>query len=154
MEVALDGESDLDVTEVRHALPAIRKTQTAGAGAGAGEVTEGDSPASSVSSGRADNGSSSSSSNNTGNGDDNSGSSTGSGNVPTLVGRETYRQRWNGKISALQGGHTRFQSRQYQMSVDTADALLVHAQRTVEEDTAIERVHDLLLEGRLEEEHE
>ena len=40
------------------------------------------------------------------------------------------------------------------MSADTADALLAHAQRTVEEDTAIERVHDLLLEGRLEEEHE
>ena len=39
------------------------------------------------------------------------------------------------------------------MSTDTADALLAHAQRTVEEDTAIERVHGLLLEERLEEEH-
>ena len=35
----------------------------------------------------------------------------------------------------------------------TADALLAHAERTVEEDTAIERVHGLLLEERLEEEH-
>ena len=33
------------------------------------------------------------------------------------------------------------------------DALLAHAQRTVEEDTATERVHDLLLEGLLEKEH-
>ena len=40
------------------------------------------------------------------------------------------------------------------MSADTADALLTHARRTEEEDTATERVHDLLLEGRLEEEHE
>ena len=40
------------------------------------------------------------------------------------------------------------------MSADTADALLTHARRTEEEDTATERVHDLLLEGCLEEEHE
>ena len=39
------------------------------------------------------------------------------------------------------------------MSMDTADALLAQAQRTVEEDTAIERVHGLVLEERLEEEH-
>ena len=39
------------------------------------------------------------------------------------------------------------------MSMDTADALVAHAQRTVEEDTAIERVHSLLLEELLEEEH-
>ena len=44
--VDLDGESDLDVTEVGHVLPAIRKTQTAEARAGAGGVAEGDSPAS------------------------------------------------------------------------------------------------------------
>ena len=41
MEVDLDGESDLDVTEVGHVLPAIRKAQTAGARAGAGGVAEG-----------------------------------------------------------------------------------------------------------------
>ena len=35
MEVDLNGESDLDVTEVGHVLPAIRKKQTAEAGAGA-----------------------------------------------------------------------------------------------------------------------
>ena len=35
------------------------------------------------------------------------------------------------------------------MSADTADALLAHVQRTVDEDTAIEQVHDLLLEGAL-----
>ena len=40
------------------------------------------------------------------------------------------------------------------MSADTADALLTYARRTEEEDTATERVYDLLLEGRLEEEHE
>ena len=39
------------------------------------------------------------------------------------------------------------------MRMDTADALVAHAQRTVEEDTAIERVHSLLLEERLEEKH-
>ena len=183
VEVDLDGESNLDVTEVGHVLPAIRKTQTEEGGAGAGGVAEGDSPASSVSSGRADNGSSSSSSSstdssnsssssnsngsnpsssnnssssssNTGNGDDRSGSSTSSGDVPAFAGGEAHRQRWDGKIPTLQGGRPRSQSKQYQMSADTTDALLAHAQRTVEEDTAIERVHDLLLEGRLEEDHE
>ena len=39
------------------------------------------------------------------------------------------------------------------MSTDTADALLAYSQRTVEEDTAIKRVHSLLLEECLEEEH-
>ena len=178
MEVDLDGEFDLDVMEVGHVLPAIRQTQTAEAEAGAGRVAEGNSPASSVSSERADNGSSSStdsnssssssrngsnpssssnssrSSSNTGNGDDTSGGSTSSGDVPGHAGGEGHRQRWDGKIPALQGGRTRSQSRQYQMSADTVDALLAHAQRTVEKDIAIERVHDLLLEGRLEEEHE
>ena len=164
MEVDLDGESDLDVTEVGHVLPAIRRTQTARARAGAGGVAEGASPASSVSSRRADSGinsitdsnsssSSSSSSSNTDNGDDKNGSSISSGDVPALTGGEAHRQRWNGKIPALQGGCTRSQSRQYQMSMDTADALLAHAERTVEEDTAIERVYGLLLEERLEEEH-
>ena len=159
MEVDLDGESDLDVTEVGHVLPAIRKTQRAEAGAGAGGISEGDSPASSVSSGKADSGftsstDSSNSSSNTGNGDDRSGSSTSSGDVPALAGGEAHRQRWDGKIPALQGGRTRSQSRQYQISADTADALLAYAQRTVKEDTAIKRVHDSLLEARLEEEHE
>ena len=168
VEVDLDGESDLDVTEVGHVLPAIQKTQTVGARAKAGGVAEGAYPASSVSSKRADNGitsssnsngrnssnsnsSSSSSSSNTDNGEDKSGSSTSSGDVPALTRREAHRQRWNGKIPALQGGRTRSQSRQYQMSMDTADALVAHVQRTVEEDTAIERVHSLLLEERLEE---
>ena len=160
VEVDLDGESDLDVTEVGHVLPAIRKTQTAGTRARAGGVAEGASPASSVSSRRTDNGhnsssiDSSSSSLNTDNGEDKSGSSTSSRDVPALTGREANQQRWNGKILALQGGRTRSQSRQYQMSMDTADALVAHAQRTVKEDTAIERVHSLLLEKRLEEEHE
>ncbi|CAN0356099.1 unnamed protein product [Ascophyllum nodosum] len=168
VEVDLDGESDLDVTEVGHVLPAIWKTQTAGARAGPGVVAEGASLASWVSSRRADNGisgitdshSSSSSSSNgrssssdTDNGDDKSGSSTSSGDVPALTGGEAHRQRWNGKIPALQGGRTWSQSRQYRMSMDTADALVAHAQRTVEEVTAIERVHSLLLEERLEEEH-
>ena len=40
------------------------------------------------------------------------------------------------------------------MSADTADALPTHARRSEEDDTATERVHDLLLEVRLEEEHE
>ena len=154
MEVDLDGESDLDVTEVGHVLPAIRKAQTAGARAWAGGVAEGASPASSVSSRRADNGiissntdsnsssssnsngrnssSSGSSSSNTGNGNDKSGSNTSSGDVTALTGGVAHRQRWNGKILALQGVLTRSQSRQYQMSTGTADALLAHAQRTVE----------------------
>ena len=138
VEVDLDGESDLDVTEVGHVLPAIRKTQMAGARAGAGGVAEGASPAPSVSSTRTDNGissitdsHSSSSSSNTDNGDDKSGSSNSSGDVPALTGGEAHRQRWNGEIPELQGGRTRSQSRQYQMSMDTADALVAHAQRTV-----------------------
>ena len=45
VEVDVDGESNLDVTEVGHVLSAIRTTQTAVAGAGAGGVAEGDSPA-------------------------------------------------------------------------------------------------------------
>ena len=169
VEIDLDGESDLDVTEVGHVLPAIRKTQTAEARAGVGGVAEGASSASSVSSRRADSGissmtdsnSSSSSSNsngrssssNTDYGDDKSGSSASSGDIPALAGGEAHRQRWNGKIPALQGGRTRSQSRQYQMIFDIVDALLAHAERTVEEDTAMERIHGLLLEERLEEEH-
>ena len=110
VEVDLDGESDLDVTEVGHVLPAIRRTQTAGARAGAGGVAEGASPASSVSSRRADsgissitdsnsssssnsNGRNSSSSSNTDNGDDKRGSSISSGDVPALTGGEAHRQR-------------------------------------------------------------
>ena len=142
MEEDLDGESDLGVTEVGPML-----TATAETGAGAGGVAEGDRAASSDSHGSNSTSSriSSSSGNNT---------STSRGDVPTLVGREAHRQRWDGKIPALQVGRTRSQWRQYQMSADTADARLTHARRTEEEDTATERVHDLLLEGCLEEEHE
>ena len=141
-EEDLNGESDLDVTEVRRML-----TATAETGAEAGGVAEGDSAASSDSHGSSSSSSriSSSSSNNT---------STSRGDIPTLAGREAHRQRWDGKIPALQGGRTRSQSRQPQMSADTADVLLTHDRRTEEENTATERVHDLLLEGRLEEEHE
>ena len=145
----LDGESDLDVTEVGPML-----TATAETGARGGEVAEGDPAASSDSHGSNSTSSrissstnsriSSRSSNNT---------STSRGDGSTLAGREAHRQRWDGKIPALQGGRTRSQSRQHQMSADIADALLTHARRTEEEDTATERVHDLLLEGRLEEEH-
>ena len=112
VEVDSDGESDLDVTEVGHVLPAIQTTQTAGARAGAGGVAEGASLASSVSSrkddngissitdshssrcsnsnGRSSSGSGSSSSSNTDNGDDKSGSSTSSGDVPALTGGEAH----------------------------------------------------------------
>ena len=54
------------------------------------------------------------------------------------------------KIPALQGGRTRSQSKKHQMDADTADALLTHAWRTEEEETATERIHDLLLEEWLE----
>ena len=147
VEEDLDGESDLDVTEVGPMLTAMRKAETAETGAGAGGVAEGDTAASSDSLGSNSTSSriSSTSSNST---------STSRGDVPTFAGREARRQRWDGKIPALQGGRTRSQSRQHQMSADTADALLTHARRTEEEDTATERVHDLLLEGCLEEEHE
>ena len=159
MEEDLDGESDLDVTEVGPMLTAIWKTETTETGAGAGGVAEGDPAASSDSPGSnsTSSGISSTSSNSTSSRISNSSSnstSTSRGDVPTLVGREEHRQRWDGKIPALQGGRKRSQSRQHQMSADTADALLTHARRTEEEDTATERVHDLLLEGRLEEEHE
>ena len=146
VEEDLDGESDLDVTEVGPMLTAMRKTETAETGAGAGGVAEGDPAASSDSPGSNSTSSRISSSS--------SSSSSSRGDVPTLAGREAHRQKWDGKIPALQGGRTRSQSRQHQMSTDTADVLLTHARRTEEEDTATGRVHDLLLEGRLEEEHE
>ena len=79
-----------------------------------------------------------------------SNTSTSRGDVPTLAGREAYRQKWDGKIPALQGGRTRSQSKKHQMDADTADALLTHAWRTEEEETTTERVHDLLLEEWLE----
>ena len=139
-EEDLDGESDLDITGVGRML-----TATAETGAGAGEVAEGDPAASS----------NSHSSNSTSSRISSSSSNSNSrGDVPTLAGREAHRQKWDGKIPALQGGRTRSQSRQHQMNVDTADALLTHDRRTEEEDTATERVHDLLLEERLQEEHE
>ena len=116
---------------------------------------EGNPPTPSVPPGRADFGgingnsgsrvSSSSSSSRT-----SSNTSTSRGDVPTLAGREAYRQKWDGKIPALQGGRTRSQSKKHQMDADTADALLTHAWRTEEEETATERVHDLLLEEWLE----
>ena len=59
-----------------------------------------------------------------------------------LINTHTPDQRFSYQVSLS----TRSQSRQYQMSADTADALLVHSQRTVEEGTAIERLHDLLEE--------
>ena len=158
VEEDLDGESDLDVTEVGPMLTAMRKTETAETGAGAGGVAEGDPAASSGPHGSSSTSSRiSSSSNSTSRrifSSSSNSTSTSRGDVPTLTGREAHRQRWDGKMPALQGGRTRSQSRQHQMSADTADALLTHAQRTEEEDTATEQVHDLLLEGRLEEEHE
>ena len=166
MEEDLDGESDLNVTEVGPMLTAMRKTETAETGAGAGGVAEGDPAASSDSHGSNSSNSRISSSNSTSSrissstssrisSSSNNNTCTSRGDVPTLAGREAHRQkRWDGKIPALQGGRTRSQSRQHQMSADTADALLTHARRTEEEDTATERVHDLLLEGHLKEEHE
>ena len=79
-----------------------------------------------------------------------SNTSTSRGDVPTLAGREAYRQKWDGKIPALQGGRTRSQSKKHQMDADTADALLTNTWRTEEEETTTERVHDLLLEEWLE----
>ena len=155
VEEDLDGESDLDVTEVGPMLTAMRETETAETGAGGGGVAEGDPAASSDSHGSNSTSSRISSSTSGRNSSSSSNNiSTNRGDVPTLAGREAHRQRWDGKIPALQGGRTRSQSRQHQMSAGIADALLTHARRTEEEDTATERVHDLLLEGRLEEEHE
>ena len=99
MEEDLDGESDLDVTEVGSMLTAIRKTETVETGAGAGGVAEGNPAASMDSSGSNSTSRRTSSSN-----------SSSRGDVPTLAGRETHRQRWDAKIPA-QGGRTRSQSR-------------------------------------------
>ena len=152
VEEDLDGDSDLDVTEVGPMLTAMWKTETAEAGAGAGGVAEGDPAASSDSPGSNSTSSrisgsgsnstssriSSTSSNSTCSRISSSGTNstnTSRGDVPTLAGREAHRRRWDGEIPALQGGRTRSQSRQHQMSADTADALLTHARRTEEEDT-------------------
>ena len=156
VEEVLDNESDLDDTEVGPMLTATREAET---GAGAGGVAEGDPAAPSGYHGSRVSSSSSSSSRESSSSRDSSSrtssnTSTSRGDVPTLAGREAHRQKWDGKIPALQGGRTRSQSKKHQMDADTADALLTHAWRTEEEKTATERVHDLLLEERLEEEHE
>ena len=115
MDEDLDGESDLDVTEVGPMLTAMWKTETAETGAGAGGVAGGDPAASSNFHGSNSNisriSSSSSSSSGRISSSSSNNSSTNTGDVPTLTGREAHRQRWDGKIPALQGGRTRSQSR-------------------------------------------
>ena len=123
MEEDLDGEFDLDATEVGPMLTAMRKTETAEPGAGAGGVAEGDpaassdSPGSNSSSRRIYSSSSNSSSRISSTSSNSTSSripstssnrtSTSRGDIPTLAGREAHRQRWDGKIPALQGGRTR-----------------------------------------------
>ena len=103
-EEDLDGEPDLDVTEVEPMLIEMGKTETAETGAGAGGVTEGDPVASSESHGSNSTSSRISSTSSTSSRISSSSSnytSTSRGDVPTLAGREVRRQRWDGKITAL-----------------------------------------------------
>ena len=174
----LDGESDLDMTGVGPVLPATRKAPAAEVG-GIGGVAEGNPPAPSALSRRAgigsvnDSSNSSSSSdgsrfkddstskrgsdsnaNHTSNGSSNTSDSVSSGDIPALTGTEARRQQLLGKPPQLQSGHTRPQSRGWTLSESCTDALLAYARNEAKEDEETKRIHDLLLEERLDEERE
>ena len=175
----LDSESDLDITGVGPVLPATHQAPAAEAGAGTGGVAEGNPPAPSVPSRRAEigsvndssNSSSSSDSSNskydstsrrgsdsnaspTSNGSSSTSGSVNSGDIPALTGTEARHLQHFGKPLELQSGRMRSQSRGWTLSESCTDALLAYASTEVKEAEETERVHDLLLEERLEEERE
>ena len=175
----LNSESELDMTGVGPVLPATRKAPAAEAGAGTGGVAEGNLPAPSSPSGRAEisgvddnsNSSSSSDSSNskydstsrrgsdsnashTRNGSNNTSDSISNGDIPALAGTEASCLQYSGKPPELQSRRTRSQSRGWTLSECCTDALLAYARTNAIEAEETERVHDFLLEERLEEERE
>ena len=175
----LDSESDLDMAGEEPVLPAMRKAPVAEAGAGNGGLAEGSPSAPSASSRRAkiggvndsSNSSSSSDSSNskvvstgrrgsdsnaslTSNGSSSTSGSVSSVDIPALTGTEARRLKYFGKPTELHSGRTRSQPRGWTLSKSCTDALLAYARTEAKEAEEIERVHDLLLEERLEEERE
>ena len=175
----LDSESDLDMTGVGPVLPAKRKALAAEAGARPGGVAEGNPPAPSAPSrraeiGRVNDSSNSSSSSNSSNSKDDSTSSKGSdsnashtghgssstsgsvnsGDIPALTGTEMRHLQHFDKPLELQSGRTRSQSRRWTLSESCTDDLLAYEKTEVEEAEETERVHDFMLEERLQEERE
>ena len=171
----LDSESDLEMTGVGRVLPTPRRAPAAVARVGARGVAEDNSPAPSAPSRMAEIGTvNDSSSSDSSNSKDNSTSLRGSdinathtsngsnstsgrvrnGDIPALTGTEARRLQHFGKSPELQSGHTRSQSRGWTLSESCTDALLAYARTEAKEAEETERVHDLLLGGRLEEECE
>ena len=175
----LDSESDLDMTGVGPVLPVTRKAPAAEAGAGTGGVPEGNPPAPSTPSRRAeissanDSSNFSSSSDSSNSNDDNTSrrssdsnashtsndsnitsGSISNGDMPALTGTKARRLQHFGMPPELQSGRTRSQSRGWTFSESCTDALLAYARTEAKEAEKTEPVHDLLLEERLEEEHE
>ena len=95
------------------------------------------------------------------NGSSRSSNSNDSRDFPALARRPARDLEVFGKLPALQSGRTRSQSQGLTMRASYVDALLAYAMRameakeTIEEKAVeIEQAHDLLLEERLEKEHE
>ncbi|CAN0428618.1 unnamed protein product, partial [Ascophyllum nodosum] len=81
-------------------------------------------------------------------------SGVSNGDIPALTGTETRRLQHFGKPPELQSGRTRSQSQGWTLNESCTDALLAYARTEAEEAEETERVHDLLLEERLEQERE
>ena len=166
----LDSESDLDMTGVGPVLHATRNAPAAEAGAGTGGVAEGNPLAPSAPSRRAEISSVKNSSNSKdhrtsrrGNDSNASHTSTASSStsgsvssedIPALTETEARRLQNFGKAPELKSGRTRSQSGGWTLSESCTDTLLAYARAEAEEAEKTERVHDLLLEERLEEERE
>ena len=166
----LDSESNLDMVGVRPVLLATRKDPAVEAGVRTGRVAEGNPPAPSAPSERAEIGSVNHSSNSkddspsrrgsdsnashTSNGSSSTSGSVSSGDIPALTKTEARRLQHFGKPPELQSRRTRSQSWGWTLSKSCTDALLAHAKTEAKEAEETERVHDLLLEERLEEERE
>ena len=166
----LGSESNLDMAGVRPVLLATRKDLAVEAGARTGRVAEGNPPAPSAPSKRAEIGSVNDSSNSkddstsrrdsdsnashTSNGSSSTSGSVSSGDIPALTETKVRRLQHLGKPPELQSRRTRSQSWSWALSESCTDALLAHARAEAKEAEERERVHDLLLEERLEEERE
>ena len=178
----LDSKSELGMTGVGPVLPTTRKAPAAEAGAGIGGVAKDNPSAPSAPSKRAEIGSVDDSSNSSSSSDSSDGSnskydststrasdsntsrtsnvssstsgSVSSGDIPVLTGTEVRRLQYFGKPPKLQSGRMRSQSRGWILSESCTDALLAYARTEAKEAEETERVHELLLEGRLEKERE
>ena len=147
--------------------PATRNAPAAEAGAGTGGIAEGNPPAPSAPSRRAEISSVNDSSNpkdnnnsrrgsgsnasHTSNGSNSTSGSISNGDIHVLTETEARRLQHFGKSPELQSGRMRSQSRGWTLRESCTDALLAYARTEAKEAEGTERVHDLLLEERLEE---